>query len=126
MFDVDLFMERLAARGLRTSALAPAPSQVVSVKAGSYRDLLSVLNTTYSAQQHIRWGDMFSGLVDQGWRRLWSVHINLLHVRGSWKNSRLDPQALIVLLIVGGLLKLFSVLVFSAPQAGLPHVPRAS
>lgn len=54
MFDVDLFTERLAARGVRTSTSAPAHSRVVSVKAGSYRNLLSVLNTTYSAQQHIR------------------------------------------------------------------------
>lgn len=54
MFDVGLFTERLAARGVRTSEHASNPSQAVSVKAGSYRDLLSVLNTTYSAQQHIR------------------------------------------------------------------------
>lgn len=54
MFDVNIFTERLAARGVRTSTSAPAHSRVVSVKASSYRNLLSVLNTTYSAQQHIR------------------------------------------------------------------------
>ncbi|PSC70561.1 Glycosyl transferase family 8 [Micractinium conductrix] len=54
MFDVKLFADRMAARGVRTSAYPPDPAAVVAVRMGSYRDILGVLTTTYSAQQHIR------------------------------------------------------------------------
>ncbi|KAL4447483.1 hypothetical protein ABPG75_004702 [Micractinium tetrahymenae] len=54
MFDVGIFTQRLAARGVRVSTQAPDPSQVLAVKVGSFHDLLFVLNTTYSSQQHLR------------------------------------------------------------------------
>lgn len=56
VFDVDIFTQRLAARGVRVSVQAPNPADVLAVKVGSYNDLLFVLNTTYSSQQHLRQG----------------------------------------------------------------------
>lgn len=56
MFDVGIFTQRLAARGVRITTQAPNPADVLAVKVGSYNDLLFVLNTTYSSQQHLRQG----------------------------------------------------------------------